>query len=68
MAKTQAEETPAKQSKKRKRRIAKFVIKLVITGLALFFAFKTIDIQQFKKELLSTNLWWFALAVLCFNA
>ncbi|MGB0165353.1 MAG: lysylphosphatidylglycerol synthase transmembrane domain-containing protein [Luteibaculum sp.] len=68
MAKTQAEETPAKQSKKRKRRIAKFVIKLVITGLALFFAFKTIDIQQFKKELLSTNLWWFVLAVLCFNA
>ncbi|TXC76909.1 lysylphosphatidylglycerol synthase transmembrane domain-containing protein [Luteibaculum oceani] len=51
----------------RKKRIAKFVVKLAVSLAALYFAYTKIDFQAFKENLREANLWWFALAVLSFN-
>lgn len=49
------------------RRIG-FFIKLALSATALYFVFRKIDAQETWNALLQTNGWFFALAVLAFNA
>lgn len=46
----------------------KFAIKILITGAALFFVFRKIDVEEFKQAISNSNWFYFALAVVLFNA
>lgn len=50
------------------KELAKWVIKLGITSVALWFVFKKVDFQAFKESILNTQLGYYFLALLAFNA
>jgi len=45
----------------------RFILKLVITGLALYFVFQKIDVSLFLKEIRRANIWWLLFALALFN-
>jgi uncharacterized membrane protein YbhN (UPF0104 family) len=47
--------------------VVKFAIKLLITGVALWYVFKKIDIEEFKKTLVSVNMAYLLLGWMFFN-
>lgn len=51
---------------KLKKRL-KLVVQLLVATLAIYLVIGQIDLQEYKKQLLSLNPWWLALAVLAFN-
>lgn len=58
---------PVKEKGSKRKRLIKFSIKLVISAAALYFAYTKIDFNEFKETVRDIKIYWFVLAVLCFN-
>jgi len=50
-----------------KRGILKFLIKVVLTALAVYVVIRKIDLAETKRILLTANLFWLFLALIIFN-
>lgn len=56
-----------KKKSKKGTRIAKVLVKLVISAAALYFAYTKIDVDEFLEMISKIKIGWFVIAVVCFN-
>ena len=64
---TSVDETNSKKPNNKLKKVLKFALKVVISGVALYFVYRKVDSKQVVQQLQDANILYFILAILSFN-